>query len=451
MSHGQGGKSRSLLKHMGRRFAGGWLVPGDESNASRKAILIHNLSANVVANLIGGNFFTGLLIILKADDAFVGLVTILTFAANLLQLFSPYILERFERRKPMLIALRGLMHLVNIVFIGLIPIFPLAQQGRLLLMGLSVLTVNLINAFNGPGYSVWHFAHIPPKVRVQFLSSITMLNGIGIALFNLMGSVIVDLFKGANQELMGLETLRLIALGIAVVDILHLIKVKELPYQKPPRKIHLTDLITKPWQHKIYLRSVLVVFLWSICVNIPGAYYNVYLLRELGVSYSYINLIAASNVLVLTLATPFWRRIFVRNNWLKPLSVAILLFAPHYALLSLVSKGLLFLYPIAVVWSFICLSGINLAFSSVAFINIPSENQTLYIGFYQTANFLAAMSAATIGRSFVTALNGLRFQVAGIQFGEKQLLMLIVGMLVVGVSFGVRAIFKKNLAIGADV
>ena len=451
MPRPKSGSHRSLFQYLNHRLTEGWTFPGDESNASRRAIMIHNLSANVTANLIGGNFFTGLLIMMQADDAFVGMVTILTFAPNLLQLFAPYILERFEKRKPMLIVLRSLMHLINIIVIGLIPLFPVAQQSRLLMLGISVLLVNLINAFNGPGYSVWHFAHIPPRVRVQFMSTITMLNGIGIALFNLTGSVIVDLFRGAGRELWGLETLRLIALGIAVIDILNVLRIKELPYLKPQRKIHLADLFTKPWRDKVYLRTVLVVALWSICVNIPGAYYNVYLLRELGVSYSYINLIAAFNVLVLMLCTPLWRRIFVRSKWLKPLSIGMMLFAPHYFVLAFVSKHQLFLYPIAVIWSFICLSGINLAFSSLAFINIPKENQTLYIGFYQTINFLAAMCAATIGRSFVTGLNGLRFNFLGVQFGEKQLLMMIVGMMVFGISFGVRAIYKKNLATGADV
>lgn len=444
-------RGKAWLQHMEHRFTEGWQKPGDDSNASRKSILVHNFCANVIGNLIGANFFTGLLIILQADDAFVGLVTILTFGANLLQLFSPYVLERFERRKPMLIALRSLMHVINIVFIGLIPFFPAAQQAKLSLMGISVLLVNLINAFNGPGMSVWHFAHIPPGIRVQYFTSITILNGVGIALFNLLGSFIVDSFKAANMELIGLETLRLIALGLAVLDIMNLLRIKEKDYVKPPKKIRLGDLFIKPWRDKVYLRSVLVVFMWSVVVNMPGAYYMVYLLRELNISYFYINAIAALNVLILMLFTPIWRGIFVRRQWLRPLSWAIFLFAPHYFLLAFVSKGLMFLYPIAVVWSFICLSGINLAFSSVAYINIPKENQTLYIGFYQTANFMAAMTAATIGRTFVTSASGLRFSLLGVQIGEKQLLMMIVGLLVGGVGYGVRRIYKKNLADQVDV
>lgn len=446
-----GRQAPGWFRYIEQRLTGGWILPGDEGNDSRKSILVHNFCANVIGNLTGANFLTGLLIILKADDAFVGLITIITFGANLLQLFSPYVLERFDRRKPMLITLRAIMHLINIVFIGLIPFFPAAQQAKLTLLGIGILLVNLINAFNGPGMMVWHFAHIPPRIRVQYFTVLTIMNGVGIALFNLLGSFIVDAFKGGGMELWGLEALRGISVALAVLDTVNLIRIKEAAYPKISRKIRLCDLILKPWRDRVYMRSVLVIVLWSVVVNIPGSYYTVYLLRELHVSYSYINAIAALNVVILMLFTPIWRGIFVRRKWLRPLSAAILLFAPHYFLLGFVSDGLLFLYPIGVVWSFICLSGINLAFSSVAYINIPKDNQTLYIGFYQTANFMAAMSAAAIGRGFVTGLNGLRFKFLGIQIGEKQLLMMIVGLMMLAVSFGILRIYKKNLADNVDV
>ena len=273
----------------------------------------------------------------------------------------------------------------------------------------------------------------------------------GIALFNLLGSFIVDGFKSAGLELWGLEALRFIAIGLAVLDMANLLRIREGAYPKPSKKIRLSDLILRPWRDKVYLRTVLVIVLWSLVANIPGSYYTVYLLRELHVSYSYINAVAALNVVILMLFTPIWRGVFVRRQWLRPLSFAVLLFAPHYFLLGFVSEGLLFLYPIGVAWSFICLSGINLAFSSVAYINIPKDNQTLYIGFFQTANFLAAMSAAAIGRAFVTGLNGLRFRLLGVQIGEKQLMMLLVGLLMLGVSFGILTIYKKNLASRSDV
>jgi MFS family permease len=440
-----------LLSGIRRSIESGWIIQGDESNSPRRAIVMHNLTANIIANLIGGNFFTGLMLILQADDAFVGLMTILIFSANLLQLFAPYVLERFERRRPLLISLKIITHIINIIFVGLIPWFPASVQTRLIIFAFLVFIINALNAFMAPGMTVWHFAHIPTKVRVSYFSLISMLNGVGIAIFNLLAALLVDSFKRQGQELWGLELLRGFALLIAVVDVYMLLHIKEIPLARPQRKISIRDLFVKPWGEKVYLRSVLVVFLWSFTANMPGSYYTVYLLRELHIGYSYITGVAAFNVLMLLLFTPLWRKIYMRYSWLKPLSIAIWMLAPHYFVLAFVSEGLHFLYPIAVIWSFLCTCGINLAFSSMAYLNLPEYNQTLFVGFYATANNLGALSAAILATSFVTALSGIRFALFGVVFGEKQLLMLIVGVLMVGVGFGVRHVYHKNLTTQANV
>lgn len=421
---------KAVLARMGKFVSSGWFVEGDEvSNLSRRSLVIFNILANITANLTGGNFFAGLLIILQADDAFIGLVTMLTFGANLLQLVTPMLLERFKRRKKVLMLARGLAYLLNIAFIGLIPYLPASSHSRLVFLGFSVLLVNALGAFIGPGFSVWHIAHIPGTVRVQYFSLITMLNGIFIAVFNLLGSGVVDLFKQEGRELLGLSILRMLALVLAGFELLMLSRIKELPSTAPPMRIKLRALLTELFRQPAYLRSVLVIILWSFVVNLPGSYYTVYLLRDLRFSYATINLVASLNVAVLILLTFAWRKIFMKYNWFRPLAAAILLFAPHYILLAFVSDGLFFLYPLGMILSFVCLSGINLAFAGVGFINIPKEKQTLYIGFYSTANFLAALAAATLSRYFVQRFHGLRFTLLGVPFGEKQLLMLIVGVL----------------------
>lgn len=449
MSYRPQGMARHMLGSFGKILHEGWFVEGDDlSNSSRQAILLHNAMANIMGNLIGGNFLTGMLILMQADDAFIGLIPMLTFAGNLLQLLSPYILERFEKRKPILITVRAVMHTINIAIIGLIPLMPGAVQTRLALLAASILVVNVLNAFLNPGMSIWHIAHIPPRVRVQFFSTLHLLNGVAIAVFNLLGSFVVDKLKGQGQELLGLELLRVLAYVIAVADILNLLRIKELGYGQAPGRVGLRELFIKPLRNKIYLRSVLIIFIWALFVNMPGSFYTVYLLKEQQVSYSYINIVAMLNVVVLILAMPVWRRIYLKHNWLRPLSFAMMLFSAHYLMLAFASGRLLFLYPIGMILNFLCVSGINLAFSSVGYLNIPEDNQTMYISFYATANNLAALFGATLSRAFVAGLSGLRFHIFGVPFGEKQLLMLIIGFLMLGGGIVIHYLYKLNKSQG---
>ena len=87
----------------------------DEMTLSRRNIMFSNYTGGVVNNLIGGNFFTGLLILMNADDSFMGLITMAALLGNLIQVLSPLLLERFKRRKRLLIISRGLIYLFNIL------------------------------------------------------------------------------------------------------------------------------------------------------------------------------------------------------------------------------------------------------------------------------------------------------------------------------------------------
>ena len=93
---------------------------------------------------------------------------------------------------------------------------------------------------------------------------------------------------------------------------------------------------------------------------------------------------------------------------------------------------------------FIFLVGISLGFTGVAYINIPKENQTLFIGFYSTMSNLGALVGASVSRAFMTAFEGTSFSLLGIHFGEKQVMMMVVGFLMLGAGFTVRMVYQRN-------
>jgi hypothetical protein len=93
---------------------------------------------------------------------------------------------------------------------------------------------------------------------------------------------------------------------------------------------------------------------------------------------------------------------------------------------------------------FIFLVGISLGFTGVAYINIPKENQTLFIGFYSTMSNLGALVGASVSRAFMTAFEGASFSLLGIHFGEKQVMMMVVGFLMLGAGFTVRMVYQRN-------
>ena len=122
---------RTALAKVRDTLLGGWYF-GDEESKSRACHLQFNWTNNVMANLVGGNFFAGIMLLLGADDGFIGLMSMFIFASNCLQIFSPLILEHFPRRKTLLIVMRLVIQTINIAFIGAIPFHTKGAQQRMI-------------------------------------------------------------------------------------------------------------------------------------------------------------------------------------------------------------------------------------------------------------------------------------------------------------------------------
>ncbi len=172
------------------------------------------------------------------------------------------------------------------------------------IFGALVLTLNVMNALIAPGFSVWHIQLIPQRVRVRYFSFLSMTNGILVALFNLLGGVVVDCFKDAGLEVWGFATLRIFAYAMLMYDLSLLARMREDPYEQSGQKLNLFNLLIRPFKERKYLRTVGIAFLWSMMANIPGSYYSVYLLRNVEASYSFINIVSMLNVPVLVQAYP---------------------------------------------------------------------------------------------------------------------------------------------------
>lgn len=415
-------------------FTEGWYFGKDDPGSrDRLRLVICNYTSNIIANLIGGSFWTGLLILMNADDAFIGTMTMISTSANMLQLVAPLLLERFPKRRKILTIMRSAVYFFNVVFIGLTPLFPFDQQTKLLFIALGVLIVNVISALHAPGVSIWHIQSIPNNVRQGYFSLITMTVGAVVAVCNLAGSAVVDLFKSFGQEYYGLLLMRAIALVLVIFEIKLYLNISEHPYESSDEKFTIKDLLVTPFNNKLYLKTVLVTFLWNFSANTPSSYFTVYMLRNVEVSYSYLTLISMLNVPIVLLFTPLWKKILQRFDWFKTLSISMALYALHYIGLSFTSKATLIIYPLTTLYAYFMAIGINLSFTGIPYLNMPEKNQTVFIGFYSTMANLAALLGVTFSKYFILWTEHFTLNVFGFEMINKQYLLLITAVLV-GVS-----------------
>jgi len=397
----------------------------EEKAASRRCIVVSSCSTNVVNNLIGGNFLTGFLLLLNADDAFMGLVTMAAFAGNMLQILSPLLLERFPSRKKILISARCVIYALNVIFIGIIPFFRFSDAIKLTMIIVIILLVNIVSALTAPGFSVWHIKNIPENIRANYFSFFSVINGIIVYSIILAGSSAVDYFKASGREFEGLIILRIAALIFCAIDVIFMFRIKEQPNERNEEPLNLKNIIIAPFKCKKYLVTVLIGCLWNFAASIPGPYFTVYMLKDLKVQYSYLNTINMLNIPFLLLFTPLWKKRIQKTSWFRTLYFSMGIYLVYYIGLSFVSGNTLFLYLIFTLYSFAVAPGINLAFSNIPYINMPEKNQTNFIGFYSAVNNFAALLGATSGREFITHTESLNITLLGMRMQNKQYLLLL--------------------------
>lgn len=423
---------------------GDWAENRDETSHNRQNILLSNTTSGVVNNLIGGNFFTGFLLLLSADDGFMGLVTMAGFIGNLLQVLSPLLMERFAKRKSLLIISRAIIYFFNILVISLIPFIHVTNSVKLMLILVVILFINVINAVSAPGFAVWQIKSIPENIRAKFFSTFTTINGVIVYTVILASSKIVDSFKASSNELQGLLLLRGIAFLLCLIDIFFLFKTKEYPYQSSDTKVNLVNTLLNPFREKKYMITVLIACLWNFSANIPGPYFSVYMLKDIKVSYSFLNLINMVNIPILIFMTPLWRRRINTTSWFKTLYFSMGLYLLNYIGLAFVTSGTIFLYPVSIIFAFLIAPGINLVFSNIPYINIPEKNQTNYIGFYSTMNNLAALLGVLVGKEFIKHTEDIDISLLGISMQNKQYILLLTAVVMCIAVLLIRFLNKKS-------
>lgn len=424
---------RAQLATVGHRIR-----PDREPYISQRNLIAANITTGSIGNLIGGNFFTGLLLLLHAGDGLIGFIAMLGFLGNMLQVFSPLLLERFQQRKRFLIGVRVALYLLNVVMIGLIPYLPASEGLRLGLIICTLMLLHILNALTSPGFQVWHIKSVPEADRAGYFTVNSILNGIVVYSVILGAGAFVDRFKAAGTELVGLTWLRILAVGLCVVDIFLLTRIKEYPYERSGEVFRPVDLLVRPFREKKYLISVATACLWSFIANMPGPYFSVYMLKELQVSYSFLNVVNMVNIPVLLFIAPLWRRRVNRVSWFGTLTFAVTLYLVHLFVLPFVTAKTLFLYPVAVIYALIMAPGINLVFANMTYMNLPDKDQTNYISFYAAMNNLAAFLGTLAGRQFIAATGGLRINVLGTDMGNKQYILLLTGSLMFLAVFAIR-------------
>lgn len=396
----------------------------EESALGRSCMLASATLEYTISWLSSGLFYTSFLMINGIDIVNIGIITFVPYIASCFSIFSPSILERFKKRKAVLAIARGSVYALNILGITILPNFVHDPAARVVWFVIIVFAANIINGLFRSGYSVWHVNFIPDRVRANYFSVKMVVQsfiGCGTAL---VSSIIADALAGSAYEETIILMFRYVAFAMGMLDVFFLCLPKEYPYERTAAAPKLRDIVTLPFGNKKFLRTMLIVFIYTFCANAPASALNYYLLNDVGVEYTFVYTINMFYPFFLLAFLPLWKRILGHLGWFKTLAWSELALLPTNLLYSFVTAGnYLWLMPTVRLTQHFIGVGNNMTHENMVFINLPKADQTNYVAFHTLVTNVAAFLGLMAGTGFIAAFPDLQLTLGGFTFTNVQMLL----------------------------
>ena len=409
-----------------RKQSNGLFTMKTEQGRGRCVMLASSIITGTISWLTTNIFYTSFLMIYGIDLVNIGIITFIPYIAGCFGIFSPSLLERFRKRRWILVGSRFLFHTLNILGITLVPVLVHAPAARVTCLVAIIFLANLVNALTGSGFSVWHLNFIPNEIRADYFirqSTITNFISIGISL---LSGIIADALAASPYADAIIIAFRYFAYFLAVIEVIILALPKEYPYSQSQSKPRLRDIVMMPLNCKPFILTMLAVILHTFFSNIPTSFINYYLLNDVGVQYTFTYAINMIYPFVLIIFQPLTRRLIGRFGWFKVLAVSMLVHAPSWVAYACVTGGnYLWLFTATRLFQHIVGVCLNTAYSNIAYINLPPKDQTNYYSFYLLGTNMSAFLGMMLGTGLIALIGDYVPVLLGMPFTSVQLLLLI--------------------------
>ena len=414
-----------------------------EAARARSYLLLQVMISAIVGGFTGGVFYTGYLVGHGINIVNISILTVIPYATCLFSLLTPYILERFPKRRWVLSIARLSYFTIQILGVSLLPLVVHSENGRIIGLVIIVFVANTIN-FLFSGYSPWHMPYITPDVRMNYFAATTLVSSVTSTVFLVITSIVTDRLN-ADHQLTLISILRYVAYGLVFLDVYFLQKPREPEYLTTADKPKLLDIFRLPISNKPFRLSMLIVFFYQFGLNLSASVLNTWLLKTVGTGYLYINVINALWPLFIMLTSRIWNRVMQKMGTFSALAFIAVILSPTYFVYAFVNSTNFFWLMTAVR---LVQHGVSMlqtySAGNIIYISLPEKDQTNYISFHTVVANAGIFCSMMVGTGVVAIMGERTFHLFGISFDCVQVLLLATGVMYLFLA-GLITILKRKL------
>jgi MFS family permease len=348
------------------------------------------LAAEAMTTLTSGTFLTAMVLLLNANNFQIGLLAGLPTITNVFQLLSVWLVRRFNNRRSVTV-ISSLLARTPLLIIGLLI---------LVFKSIPVETVIFILFFHyffgsvaGPCWNAWMKDLVPERSLGDYFSRRTSYTQILNIILGLLTAFIVDYTKNhrITAELNVYAGL-FIAGGMAgIISALCLSATPEPLARRTAGNI--LNILQRPLRDQNFRHLLIFNSAWVFAINIATPFFVVFMMKQMGLSITYIIGYNIISQICSILTVRMWGRF--ADNYSNKTIIAIC--APLY-ILTLVGWCYVGIYTHAYMNLFLLLvihagmgisnAGINLSLTNISLKLSPSEESVVYLS---TKNIITAL------------------------------------------------------------
>ena len=378
-----------------------------DDNAKGRLISLGSSLLTALYNVfITGIFYTGFLTIYDISITEMGIISFIPLIASCFSVFSSMILERIQRRKPILLASKVFFYAMYILATTAMPNFVADPHQRVIWFGAILFVAYAVYALFSPGITPWFYNFYPADdaPRIRYISLNQMFSSIMSSVVLLASGFLTDAVAGSPYQEQLIIGLRYAAFLFVLIDVGMQACAREYPYPVG-EKLRFYQVFTLPLRYRKFMACMILMFAWNYISYLNNSLWTYHLLNHMNFSYTLINSMSVEYTVILMLTTPMWRRVLRRYSWIKTFGIANLIFVPTELLFFTMTPERSYLYVLLGTWQNILAVGLNYSYANVLYMNLPEENSTAHIAFYSVGCNLFAFLGLMTG-TWVSSLTG---------------------------------------------
>jgi len=363
-------------------------------NAGQKFILKDSLAGEAMVNLSGGAFITAMALHLGASNFQIGLLASLPILTNVFQLFSIWLVQRYNNRR-VVTVISAILGRLPMLFAAFLP-FMFSTEMSLQLLLLILFVHYVFGSIAGASWNSWVKDLIPENRLGSFFSHRTKLITILSASLGLAMSISIDFVKANYNEYLTIMYYSIFVLG-GIIGLVGVYWLANAPEPSPvPNNDSVLKQFKKPLKDKNFRNLLIFNAAWAFALNLAVPFFTVYLMKTMGLPLSYVIgftiLAQLSNIMTIKTLGQYADRFSNKTilNICAPVYIACILSWVYASMPEEKIFGLIILTVISI-FSGTATGGINLALYNIGMKLAPRREAMAYMS---SLNMVVAVFSA---------------------------------------------------------